>query len=341
MYCQTCGTQNPDNAQSCNACGAVLTPSATTAAPITPKISGLAIAALVLGLLSFIFNILTGIPAVILGIIALVKIEKSGGKITGKGFAIAGIIVPVFSFVLMIAILMPALFRARAQAKRVICLNNLKQLSLAWYIYADENDTRIVNGVAGQQGENGLSWTGRDWSSDYLSVQPLSKREQIQAIQDGALWQYCCSKEMYRCPSGLPGHLRTYSIVDSMNGIEREGTEEKQDVYIKTRTQIRRPASRIVFIDVGQIIPETYSVYYDRQQWWDQPPLRHNNGTTLSYADEHAEYLKWKGAETIDRGKAAKSIYNPNAADHWSPNTQPSIEDLQKIQISTWGQLGY
>jgi prepilin-type processing-associated H-X9-DG protein len=112
-------------------------------------------------------------------------------------------------------------------------------------------------------------------------------------------------------------------------------------VFIKSRVHIRRLASRIVFIDVGQIIPETYAVYYNQQKWWDQPPVRHDDGTTLSFADGHAEYRKWKGAETIDRAKAAKSIYNPNATDHWSPNTQPGIEDLHQIQISTWGQLGH
>jgi prepilin-type processing-associated H-X9-DG protein len=291
MYCPNCGMENPDEVRNCGNCGAVFGNAPATAAPITPKTSGLAIAALVLGIMSIFTCLLTGIPSIICGIISFIKIEKSGGRITGKSFAISGIVLPVVVLpILLMVILIPSLSKVREQSKQVVCLSNLRQLSIGWCIYADENDTKIVNGVAGQQGENGLSWTGRDWSSDYSSVQPLSEREQIQAIQDGALWQYCRSKEIYRCPAGLPKHLRTYSIVDSMNGIAREGTEEKQDVYIKTRTQIRRLASRIVFIDVGQIIPETYSVYYDRQQWWDQPPVCHNNGATLSYADGHAEY---------------------------------------------------
>lgn len=342
MYCPKCGKANPDDVQSCGTCGALFPPSPPTAAePIIPKTSGLAIAAFVLGLLSILLGILTGLPAIILGIIALIKIEKSGGITTGKGFAITGIIVPVISFALMIAILLPALSRVKAQAKRVVCLNNLRQLSLAWIIYSDENDFHIVNGAAGQQRANELFWTGRDWSSDMMSEQLLSEREQIQAIHNGALWQYCRSKEIYRCPAGLSGHLRTYSIVDSMNGIAREGTEEKLGVYIKKRTQIRQPALRIVFIDVGQVIPETYAVYYDQQKWWDQPPVRHDDGTTVSFADGHSEYWRWRGKETIEHSKTDADIHNPNAADHWAPTTFEGIEDLKKMQKGCSGQLGY
>ena len=107
MYCPKCGTENPDDTQSCNDCGAILTPGQSANVPIMPKTSVLAIIALILGILSFFTCALTAIPAIICGIISLVMIEKSGGKITGKGFAIAGIIVPVFSFALMMVMLIP------------------------------------------------------------------------------------------------------------------------------------------------------------------------------------------------------------------------------------------
>jgi len=140
MYCPKCGTQNPDDAQSCNTCGAILTSSPTTAAPVTPKTSGLAITALILGILAFFTCALTAIPAIILGIIALVKIEKSGGRITGKGLAVAGIVAPVFSFVLLILLLLPALFRVRQLAFREVCAANLSGIGKAMAIYANDFD---------------------------------------------------------------------------------------------------------------------------------------------------------------------------------------------------------
>jgi hypothetical protein len=170
MYCPKCGTQNPDNAQSCNACGAILTPTPAATGQITVKTSGMAIAALVLGILSLILGILTGIPAIILGIIALVKIEKSGGRITGKGLAIAGIITPIFSFVLLIAILMPALFKVRQTAFRMVCGTNLSGIGKAMLLYANDYDDEFP-----RAGGKTTIWSNRiaDWRAPnrYLAYQ--------------------------------------------------------------------------------------------------------------------------------------------------------------------------
>ena len=105
MYCPKCGKENPDNAQLCHSCSSVLTSTPTQAPSPDAKTSGLAIAALVLGILSIFTLGLTAIPAIILGIIGLVRIEKSGGKLTGKGFAIGGIAVPVASLPLGLLLL--------------------------------------------------------------------------------------------------------------------------------------------------------------------------------------------------------------------------------------------
>ncbi|MCK4794792.1 MAG: DUF4190 domain-containing protein, partial [Desulfobacteraceae bacterium] len=318
----------------CHSCSSVLTSTPAQAPALGVKTSGLAIAALVLGILSIFTLGLTAIPAIILGIISLVTIEKSGGRITGRGFAIAGIVTPVLGFLPLMAILLPALARAREQAKRAVCLNNLKQLSLAWVMYADENDDRIVNGAAGSERAGQLPWVGRDWSTD-------DQDEKREMLVNGALFPYCMTVKLYRCPAGLPGHMRTYSIVDSMNGIAEEGTDEIPGLHIKTRMEIRKPGYRVVFIDVGQVIPDTYSVYYDQQKWWDEPPVRHPDGTSVSFADGHAEYWKWRAAETVDHGKAATSVHSPKEADHWSPQTSEGREDLQRMQTGCWGRLGY
>ncbi len=146
MYCPKCGTQNPNNVQSCNACGAILTPTLTTTEPITPKTSGLAIAALVLGIMSIFTCLLTGVPSIICGIISLVKIEKSGGRITGKGFAISGIILPVIVVpvvALLMGILIPTLNRARMQARAVVCQSNLKQWGTIFLLYTQDNDGKF------------------------------------------------------------------------------------------------------------------------------------------------------------------------------------------------------
>ena len=145
MFCQKCGQENPDDAQVCSVCGAVLISPPIQAPGLSVKSSGMAIAALVLGILSIFTCALTAIPAIILGIVSLVRIEKSGGSLTGRGFAITGIVVPAIALpiVLLMGILMPALFHARQTAFRMVCGTNLSGIGKAMLIYANDYEDKL------------------------------------------------------------------------------------------------------------------------------------------------------------------------------------------------------
>jgi prepilin-type processing-associated H-X9-DG protein len=112
-----------------------------------PRTAGLAIASLVLGILAVsCLSILAGIPALILGIIALNKIGKSAGTLTGKGLAIAGLVMGGVSFALLpitAALVLPAVVGARVKANEVQCLNNVRQCTLACEQYAQEHDKAL------------------------------------------------------------------------------------------------------------------------------------------------------------------------------------------------------
>ena len=145
MYCAKCEAENPDDAQFCISCGASFTANPTAAEPIITKTSGLAIAALVCAILSVFTCLLTAIPAIILGIVGLVKINNSGGRLKGTGMAIAGIVVPVAALpiiALLMGILMPALARTRQLAFRMVCGTNMSGLSKAMLIYANDYDDK-------------------------------------------------------------------------------------------------------------------------------------------------------------------------------------------------------
>ena len=143
MYCPKCGTQNPEGAQVCSSCSAVLTP-ISAQPPISPdKTSGLAIASLVLAIISPFTCFISAIPAIILGIVALVKISKSASQLKGTGLAVTGIALPVVlvSVVAMLmGILMPALARTRQIAFRMVCGQNMSGLGKAMLIYANDYD---------------------------------------------------------------------------------------------------------------------------------------------------------------------------------------------------------
>jgi len=237
--------------------------------------------------------------------------------------------------------------------ERAVCLSNLKRLTLAWIIYADDNDDKIVNGMAGKDREEGgvvseKAWTGKDWADGYEAGAQLPEDEQIKQIKEGSLWPYCKYLKLYSCPGGLPGQNRTYSIVDSMNGVPRAGTwtgDEGKRVgrtvlWVKKRTEIIKPAPayRMVFIDEGRATPDSFAVHYDKEQWWASPPVRHAKGTHVSFADGHSEYWEWKARETVKLGKSTdRSSSHINIV----PQSSKGKEDLHRLQEAVWGKLGY
>ncbi len=165
MYCSKCGSENSDDARVCRACGASLVPPPMQTPGLGVKTSGMAIAALVFGILSIFTCGLTSIPAIILGIVSLVKVERSGGRLTGRGFAIAGIVVPVVAIpiiALLMGILMPALARTRKIAFRMVCGTNLSGIGKAMLIYSNDYDDELP-----RSGGRSTVWGGRipDWQA--------------------------------------------------------------------------------------------------------------------------------------------------------------------------------
>jgi Domain of unknown function (DUF4190)/GYF domain 2 len=108
------------------------------ATPVEVKTSGMAITSLVLGILGLCG--ITALVGLVLGIVSLVKINRSGGRLSGQGLAIAGICVSgfmlFFSLPVMAALLLPALARAKVKAETISCVNNMKQLALGVKLYA-------------------------------------------------------------------------------------------------------------------------------------------------------------------------------------------------------------
>src|SRR4030042_138791 len=64
------------------------------------------------------------------------------------GFTLIELLVVITVIALLLALLIPALRSAKEQGQRVVCLSNLRQLTLAWIMYAEDNNENIVNGRA-------------------------------------------------------------------------------------------------------------------------------------------------------------------------------------------------
>jgi prepilin-type N-terminal cleavage/methylation domain-containing protein/prepilin-type processing-associated H-X9-DG protein len=291
-----------------------------------------------------------------------------------RGFTLIELLVVIAIIAVLMAILMPALNRVKEQGKRIVCESSLKNLQLVWIMYADDNDGKIVNGAGGfhyisanNYTENGAdpgiierAWVGHGWGANWdqpnaATVGTLTDAQKKTAIQQGALWEYTKDYGIYKCPTGRRGECVTYSVVDAMNGLIRTGTASGNGHVYSTGTRVgstviwikRRgdivspgPAQRMVFIDEGAMTPDSFAVNYstNTNQWWDDPPVRHGDGTTVSWADGHVSHLKWKAAETIERARDTRDYYGGGG---WTPTTQEGLKELHDFQKYVWGRNGF
>jgi len=84
-----------------------------------------------------IILLLLGIPSIICGIVALIKIKKSNGRLKGKRLAVSGIAISAI-FAILLAIFMPAHGKVGPIAKRVVCMTNLKALAMGMQVYVND-----------------------------------------------------------------------------------------------------------------------------------------------------------------------------------------------------------
>jgi len=248
-----------------------------------------------------------------------------------------------------------------------------KQLTLVWMMYADDNDDKLVNGETGVGGLTGRSpqhpgernWAGRCWAEPYNQPRPPAvqwpRQDQINAIKTGALWSYAKDLGMYTCPTALRGELLAYNPMDGINGMPRDGTyttpsgspasvpltgPNGKQLWVKRKTNIFNPAYRIAFIDEGAATPDSFAVHWQNTwEHWDDPPVRHGDGTVVSFADGHVEYHKWQGSSTVKFGRMYTGYKGPNhnpgssasrGFGTWGPG---DWTDLLFIHQGCWGQI--
>ena len=125
-----------------------------------------------------------------------------------RGFTLVELLVVIAIIAILAALLLPVLSRAKDRGRAAKCMSNLKQFSLAWHLYNDDNKGHIVNneifnGWTFNQPETGLPVPSPNWVYGTMDWTASPDNTNVQLIINGLLYPYLSACKMYKCPADV------------------------------------------------------------------------------------------------------------------------------------------
>jgi prepilin-type N-terminal cleavage/methylation domain-containing protein/prepilin-type processing-associated H-X9-DG protein len=251
-----------------------------------------------------------------------------GGK--WGAFTLVELLVVIALIAILASILLPVLSKAKARAQGIGCLNNSRQLAVAWLLYADDHNDRLPYNLGGDATRSTVALrTNLNWVNGIMDWSLSEDNTNTAMLTESGLGAYVNkSVNIYRCPSdqvlsskqrqaGWSARVRSYSMnamVGDAGELSRTGVNANNPHYVQffKLSTIPRPGSIFVFLDEHpDSINDGYflnAVDGSYREWVDLPASYHNGAAAFSFADGHSQIQRWAYARTKQPAK-------PDAAD--------------------------
>lgn len=235
-------------------------------------------------------------------------------RMTPSGaFTLLELLVVIGIIALLAAMLVPGLSRAKTRAQAIHCMNNLKQLQLAWQLYADDHDDWIVPNAPWEWDSPECYWVRGKMSYGLDNTDNTNTAY----LTGGYLGPYHRSAAIFKDPADqsvadIDGRLHPRARTVAMNhwmGTCLGTWWSEGRVFLKT-TQIVTPPPSAAFVFILQredaIEDAWFLIEMDQGRSVNWPGAYHNRGENLSFADGHVEKRNWVDARTtppLERGE--------------------------------------
>jgi prepilin-type N-terminal cleavage/methylation domain-containing protein/prepilin-type processing-associated H-X9-DG protein len=233
-----------------------------------------------------------------------------------NGFSLVELLVVIAIIAIIASILLPSLSNARESARRVQCINNLRQLAITWEVYTDDNGGRLPANGYGNPGTLGAQ---RLWVLGDTHQNPAAFTNESFLLnpQHAAFADYLRTPGVYKCPSdratieiqnrAFP-KTRSYALNGYLGWqapiVEASFLSPRHQLYLRTGDLGgAAPSQLLQFIDTapGNICNSAFVIAIGSSLeglYYHLPSAQHRRRGNLSFIDGHVETRTWRDPAT-------------------------------------------